>query len=259
MSERIIGKIIRNSFVNGKIEGSQRVNGRVCIVPPVEEIITKFKSMAYFFSNNYNNKYYGVLNTSGALICDYIFKNNSMTDIAVDLSNCYSAVGGFMGSSVENVTFEKGTPKLQKANNLFRGCTKMVSVTSLDLTNCDSVKYMFMDCESLTQSLTIKTKATDLSYMFYNCKKIATITLDTPNLKIAKGIFTGCESLNKIIINTPLEYSALFNELPTVKNKEIELVNQNLGVSADVEKIATSKGWSIKYVSTVNKDFATIY
>lgn len=202
-------------------------------------------SLAYFFANNLNNGLFANINTAGALYCDYIFKNNSMTDITIDLSNCYSMVGGFSGSEVENVTFVNETPKLQKANDLFRGCKKMVSVKGLDLRKCDSVKYMFMNCEMLCQNIIVDTIATDLSYMFTNCKKLEEATLKAPNLKLATGIFTGCENLKKIYVLAQTDYNKLFGALPTVENGVIYATGN---VNNEDKKIAEEKGWKLSAV-----------
>ncbi len=244
MVEIIVGKIIRSTYINGRVQIKSHIKGRACLIPSFEEILLKFKSLSYFFSNDYNNSLFKEIKTSEVVLADYIFKNNSMKKISVDLSNCYSAIGGFNGSNVETVVFENGTPNLQKANDLFRSCGKLTLITGLSLKKCDSVKYMFANCKSLTSDLLIETVATDLSYMFYNCKKVAKITLIAPNLKIATGTFTGCDNLANIVIDAETNFEILFSSLQNTING---IITVNSGtVPEEVKKIATDKGWTVK-------------
>lgn len=200
-------------------------------------------SLAYFFADNLNNGLFGKIETSGALMCDYIFKNNSMSKIEIDLKNCVSMIGGFLNSTVEKVTFTNGTPRLKKTNNLFRGCTKLMEVKGLDLTNAENLKYMFMNCESLVSLPEIKANGTDFSYAFMNCKSLKSVTLLTPNLQLATGMFTGCDSLNTVTINGNTDYEKLFNALPTV---EIGNISIDSDIAEEIKKIATDKGWEFR-------------
>ena len=202
-----------------------------------------YNSLSYFFANNYNNDLLGTVETSGALFADYIFKQNSMTEITIDLSSCYSMVGGFLNSEVETVIFENETPKLTKAQNLFRGCKNLKNVTGLILTSVDSCKYMFYGCESLTEMSELIISG-DCSYMFYVCKALTSVNLDCTNLTNGTGMFTGCTALSDITIKGKPDFETIFNSLETVESGTIK-VDDITAISDDVKSIATEKGWKI--------------
>ena len=202
-----------------------------------------YNSLSYFFANNYNNDLLGTVETSGALFADYIFKQNSMTEITVDLSNCYSMVGGFLNSEAETVIFENGTPKLTKAQNLFRGCKNLKNVTGLILTSVDSCKYMFYGCESLTEMSELIISG-DCSYMFYGCTNLTNVALNCLGITYGTGMFTGCTALSDITIKGKPDFETIFNSLENVENGTIK-VDDVSSISDDVKSIATEKGWKI--------------
>lgn len=198
-------------------------------------------SLSYFFANNYNNGLFGSIETKGALFADYIFKENSMSDITVDLSGAVSMIGGFLNSAVENVSFTNGTADLKKATSLFKGCSSLKSVTGLDLSNTDSVKYLFMNCENMAGTVEIETQATDLSYMLYGCKAITGLKLKATKATLMTGCFTNCDSLNAIEILGDMNFEVMFKALPTVENGAITTTAE---ISDEIKAIATEKGWS---------------
>lgn len=198
-------------------------------------------SLSYFFANNYNNGLFGSIETKGALFADYIFKENSMSDITVDLSAATSMIGGFLNAAVENVSFTNGTADLKKATSLFKGCKKLESVTGLDLGNSDSVKYLFMNCENMAGTVEIETQATDLSYMLYGCKAITGLKLKATNATLMTGCFTNCDSLNSIEILGDMDFEVMFKALLTVENGTITTTAE---ISDEIKAIATEKGWS---------------
>lgn len=197
-------------------------------------------SLSYFFANNYNNGLFGSIETKGALFCDYIFKENSMTEITADLSGAVSMVGGFLNAAVESVSFENGTANLKKAASLFKGCGKLSNITGLDLKNTDSVKYLFMNCENL-KTVEIETPSSDLSYMLYGCKSLTELKLKAPNVTLMTGCFTNCESLNAIEISGNMNFEVLAGALPVVESGTITADTE---ISDEVKAKATEKGWS---------------
>ena len=243
MPIQIKGKVIINSIIKGKIKSNYSIKGRVCKIPPIAEIIMTFKNLSYFFANDYNNSLFGEIDTSPVALADYIFKQNSMTEITVDLSSCYSMVGGFLNSEVETVIFENETPKLTKAQNLFRGCKNLKNVTGLILTSVDSCKYMFYGCESLTEMSELIISG-DCSYMFYGCTNLTNVALNCLGITYGTGMFTGCTALSDITIKGKPDFETIFNSLENVENGTIK-VDDVSSISDDVKSIATEKGWKI--------------
>ncbi len=205
------------------------------------------KSLSYFFANNYNNELYGIADTKNVLIADYIFKQNSIPDICIDLSSCYSLIGGFLNSEVESVTFENGTPKLTKAQNLFRGCKNLKSINGLDTSNVDSCKYMFYGCESIENLRNELVLNGDCSYMFYGCSALTSATLDCRNVTNATGMFTGCSSLLYTLNLNGLTVSVDISDCQLDNAAMVGFAN-SLGQASEGATIITSDNWTDDWV-----------
>lgn len=209
-------------------------------------------SLSYFFANSYNNDFYGKMDTSGVLFADFIFKQNSMTEISVDLSSCYSAIGGFLSSAAESIVFENGTPKLVKAKNLFSGCDRLVTISGLTLSNVDEVKYMFYSCAALTSDINISSdKVTDISYILYGCEKVTTASINAASVTLAQGAFGGCTALESLTLGG-MRVSFDVSETNIRTMKQTDLLLKSLG-EAEEGAVITLPHWALVSLITYNE------
>ena len=173
------------------------------------------------------------------------------------------------------------TYKFNSMYNMFNNC---YSLTSLDVSNFNTSNVtdmwtMFNNCYSLTSLDVSKwdtSKVTSMILMFFGCSSLTKLDLskwDVSNVTSIDNIFDYCSSLttlidghesdsyigalNKLKVDiglrdcVKLNYEsvyAVFNGLATVTGKTITLPKVMQGkLDATKVKIATDKGWTIKY------------
>ena len=220
---------------------------------------------------NMRNMFYGCnaltyLDVSG-------WNTSNVTSMQVIFYNC---------SSLTSLDVSKwDTSKVTNMQLMFSGCNNL---TSLDLSNfitsnVTNMYAMFYNCPSLT-SLNVSnfntSKVTDMQFMFNRCNNLTNLDLskwDVSNVTNMNYIFYNCSSLatlidghesdsylkclNKLKVNidlspcVKLNYEsvyAVFNGLATVTGKTITLPSVMKGkLDATKVKIATDKGWTVRY------------
>ena len=127
-----------------------------------------------------------------------------------DTSNAESLNSLFSGcEKLETVLQNFDTSKCTNANEMFFGCKSLVSldISNFDFSNTVNMGAIFENCENLeylnlNQLLTLN-KVTDLSYLFYGCKKLQNLDLsflDTSQVTNMASLFCGCENLKYLNI-----------------------------------------------------------
>lgn len=169
--------------------------------------------------------------------------NNMPNCVSIDISklssNTNDLSGMFEGNSkLEELTLFNNTVDLSKVNNLsnmFKDCSSLRNVNSLNELNLGVIKYttsMFENCSSL-ESIDISNLRTDIiemGLMFKGCTSLTNINQNLTTEKVSdfSYIFDGCSSLENIDISnwdtiSATNMSYLFNECSLLKN-----INHNL-------------------------------
>ena len=115
------------------------------------------------------------------------------------------------------------TSKVTSMGSMFAWCT---SLASLDLSGLQTAKvtdmgYLFYNCSSLTSldvSSFTTSSVTSMDSMFYGCASLTSLDLsgfDTSNLSYTYSygscdVFTGCDSLRKVILGAKFSFSNFF-------------------------------------------------
>lgn len=104
----------------------------------------------------------------------------------VDINDYYVTVGSVSGGSISQ--YIKKIPLLDTSNvtsmsNMFRDCTKLISIPPIDTSNVVYMSSMFNNCVSLTTIPPIDTSnVTSMNQMFLYCSALTTI----PQLDLSK-------------------------------------------------------------------------
>lgn len=90
-------------------------------------------------------------------------------------------------------------PSLQE---LFSGCSSLVSVPDLDTSQVTDMRRMFYNCSALTTIPALDTSsATDMYAMFANCSSMVSVpNLDASQVTSTFGMFNGCSSLESVTL-----------------------------------------------------------
>ena len=214
-----------------------------------------------------NNTY--TYNSKGPLKMNY--KNlGSSTSSSISLNNSPAEMPN--NGQIDNIVFDNGQ------SGSIQIMPYKIDLSDWDSTYVTNIDSMFSNCSKLT-SLDVSefktSSVTSMNYMFYNCNVLT--SLDASNWNVSKVnnmnyMFNNCSGLTSLIdghesdpnvvalnglkVNLDLHYStklnyesvyALFRGLAKVK-KTITLPKvMNGKLDATKVKIATDKGWTIKY------------
>ena len=131
-----------------------------------------------------------------------------------------------------------------------------VDLSSLDVSNVTSMRYMFGNCSSLTSvdmSGMNTSKVTNMSYMFYNCSSLANVDmngLDTANVTDVLEMFSGCNNLGRIATSKVMAEGVSI-ELPAIfEDSEKNIVGEITSVHCDKILVRNDdiKKYLIRYV-----------
>lgn len=121
----------------------------------------------------------------------------------VDINDYYVTDGSVSGGTISQ--YIKKIPLIDTSNvttmsNMFRDCTKLISIPPIDTSKVVYMSSMFFECYSLTTIPSIDTSSvTSMTQMFYNCTSLTTIPqLDTSNVTAMDFMFGWCHSLTTI-------------------------------------------------------------
>ncbi len=100
---------------------------------------------------------------------------------------------------------------LRSLKDWFKGCSHLVRIEGLENLNTEKVtdmSRMFYNCKKLDYVKLYKLNTamvTDMSYMFFNCKALTTIDLrsfDTEKVTLTASMFAGCDAVEKIFLSS---------------------------------------------------------
>ena len=100
---------------------------------------------------------------------------------------------------------------LRSLKDWFKGCSHLVRIEGLENLNTEKVtdmSRMFYNCKKLDYVKLSKLNTamvTDMSYMFFNCKALTTIDLrsfDTEKVTLTASMFAGCDVVEKIFLSS---------------------------------------------------------
>lgn len=121
----------------------------------------------------------------------------------VDINDYYVTDGSVSGGTISQ--YIKKIPLIDTSNvttmsNMFRDCTKLISIPPIDTSKVVYMSSMFFGCYSLTTIPSIDTSSvTSMTQMFYNCTSLTTIPqLDTSNVTAMDSMFGWCAALTTI-------------------------------------------------------------
>ena len=176
------------------------------------------------------------------------FDTSKVTTMEGMFQNCESLV------SLDLSNFDTG--KVTNMEGMFKNCEslKTLNVSNFDTSKVTKMNYMFNYCTSLIGlDLTKWTMNTNVSIgvIFYNCKELTTLIdghESEPNVTIMNGLNKTIDLYSSPKLNYESVY-ALFRGVATVTStKTITLPKVMEGkLDATKVKIATDKGWTIKY------------
>lgn len=176
------------------------------------------------------------------------FDTSKVTNMDGMFQNCESLV------SLDLSNFD--TSKVTNMERMFQYCEslKTLNVSNFDTSKVTKMNYMFNNCSSLIGlDLTKWTMNTNVSIgvIFYNCKELTTLIdghESEPNVTIMNGLNKPIDLYSSPKLNYESVY-ALFRGVATVTStKTITLPKVMEGkLEPDKVKIATDKGWTIKY------------
>ena len=176
------------------------------------------------------------------------FNTSKVTTMEGMFQNCESLV------SLDLSNFD--TSKVTNMEGMFKFCNslKTLNVSNFDTSKVTKMNYMFNNCASLIGlDLTKWTMNTNVSIgvIFYGCKELTTLIdghESEPNVTIMNGLNKTIDLYSSPKLNYESVY-ALFRGVATVTTtKTITLPKVMEGnLDATKVKIATDKGWTIKY------------
>ena len=277
----IKGTVTVSKKINAVIQTRGILKAVLCPTLPDEELARKFKNISYLFADGRNVGLRAVLPMSNALVMDYTFKAYPYEEsITINVPKCESMQHAFEDSKITAVTFTNGTKSLKLSNHLFNKCSKLTSITGLDLTNAETLSYAFNCLQMLTSVNLVSTaKATNFSYAFYNSSitqiqgldtasatnldgafaktNITELDLNCQNVTTIKGAFAGCTQLSSLklsgltvsvsVASLPLTAEALnvlFTSLGETQTGKITITGTTGAATCD-KTIAEQKGWTV--------------
>lgn len=176
------------------------------------------------------------------------FDTSEVTNMDGMFQNCESLI------SLDLSNFD--TSKVTNMEGMFKYCysLKTLNVSNFDTSKVTKMNYMFNNCTSLIGlDLTKWTMNTNVSIgvIFYNCKELTTL-IDGHESESNVTIMNGLNKTIDLYSSPKLNYEsvyALFRGVATVTStKTITLPKVMEGkLDPDKVKIATDKGWTIKY------------
>ena len=187
--------------------------------------LTLFGDVTKTMINEYkfNNKVKSISAADGCILpsdCSYMFgesryywENVSRINLSnADASNVKNANGMFRFLSasyidISNLNFSKA----EKMNSMFEGCSSLSSLNlkSIVTHNVTNMSKMFYDCWRLASITGLDafdtSSVTDMSYMFANCSSLSSLDLssfDTSNVNDMSNMFSDCYSLSSLDLSS---------------------------------------------------------
>lgn len=178
---------------------SSTSTGAACVVGYVEEIdfsnVTWYTGngiLRYFFYNMFSLK--------------KIIWGNFLSQTTLEKIDCYNMFNGCRNLSFVDLS-SLGTKKITSAQSMFRECSKLTNIVFGDVKlNATQLSFMFSECKLLetidTSFFDHEYQATkDVSNIFSNCLKLKTIDLSnlyTANIDSTSNMFRSCNSLTNV-------------------------------------------------------------
>ena len=192
-----------------------------------------------------------------------VYYADKLTDMSCMFYGC---------SSAETIVSPKRSTKATAClmGSMFYGCLRLAQLPDISTTNATDISWMFYNCKGLTGSVEFylnTDNCANMSYMFYNCSGITHLTFGS-SMKSAtttEGMFYGCTNLQYIyLLKTSDQTSALKNTTKMfyncsklrriyVEDFEHDLYTGNVTNSADMFYNCTS------LVGGRNLSFSTNY
>jgi surface protein len=134
-------------------------------------------------------------------------KLNSLESFEVgDTSKVINATGAFKSCSKLTSVSTLNMPVLDNTTEMFRGCTSLITAPTMTTTNnLRTTTRMFLDCTNLTTVSVFNTSyVTNMEQMFAGCSSIISIpAFNTQYVSTLKAFVEGCTALTSFpVINT---------------------------------------------------------
>ena len=111
-----------------------------------------------------------------------------------------------------------GTPLLDTSDvtnmqNMFNGCTNLITIPLLDTSDVTNMAQMFSNCTNLTTIPELNTSnVTNMGQMFSSCSNLTSIPLlDTSNATSMGGMFNSCSNLTSIPLLDTSNVTNMYN------------------------------------------------
>ena len=118
--------------------------------------------------------------------------------------SCYYLFFNYKGTSVDDLISYSDTENVTNMSYMFRECSNLTAIPSINTSLVTDMSYMFSQCFSLTTISQLNTSsATNMSSMFQNCRSLTTIDITRMNINSTSNtnsFASNCYSLTKLII-----------------------------------------------------------
>ena len=182
--------------------------------------------------------YYLFSGYGGTSAGDFIQPND--TENVVNMNNMFNGCSFLISAPQLN------TSNVKTMQEMFHYCTALTTIPLLDTSNVTNMQGMFSDCKSLTTIPQFDTSnVTDMGYMFYGCGELTTIPLlDTSNVTDMRFMFHGCNDLTTVpaldannVTDTDYTHylSFMFEGCSNLKSILMTNIGANLNISASTK------------------------
>ena len=167
-------------------------------------------------------------------------KRGNIIDMSYMFSNC---------NTLENVIFESIGNSTKNFSHMFENCIhlKSVKINNFGTNKAEDMSYMFFNCRKLQlQSLIDNfdtSKVTNMSYMFSHCSSLKSLNLSNLNTSLVTDMSNMCSYCTSLIsidltnlnTNSVTNMSNMFFNCSSLT--EINLINFDINLSTDISNM----------------------